>query len=94
MEHGNKGRPEARVVVTLDLEDDLMTIQVQDEGKGISQMPVEPDIRKKIENLEPARGLGLFLIKNLMDQVELNKITEDGHIVRMAIRLENPQPIS
>ncbi|MBW2095961.1 MAG: ATP-binding protein [Deltaproteobacteria bacterium] len=94
MEHGNKGRPEARVVVTLDLEDDLMTIQVKDEGNGITQMPVEPDIRKKIEELEPARGLGLFLMKNLMDQVEFNEVTEQGHIVRMAIRLENPQPIS
>ena len=94
MEHGNKGRPDAKVVITMDLKEDLMTVQVQDEGEGIADMPGDPDIRKKIEKLEPARGLGLFLMKNLMDQVELNEVTEQGHIVRMSIRLENPQPVS
>lgn len=94
MEHGNKGRPEAKVVVTMDLKEDLMTVQVQDEGEGIPEMPGDPDIWKKIEKLEPARGLGLFLMKNLMDQVEFNEVTEQGHIVRMTIRLENPQPKS
>jgi serine/threonine-protein kinase RsbW len=94
MEHGNKGRPEARVVVTLDLENGAIVVQVKDEGNGISEIPADPDIQRKIQELEPARGLGLFLIRNLMDQVELNRITEQGHTVRMTIRLQNPEPMS
>jgi serine/threonine-protein kinase RsbW len=94
MEHGNKGRPEARVVVTLDMVNGSIVVQVKDEGSGIPEIPPDPDIQKKIEELEPARGLGLFLIRHLMDQVEFNKFTEQGHVVRMVIRLENPQPVS
>ena len=92
MEHGNKGRPEARVVMTLQLEDASIVVQVKDEGDGIREIPPDPDIQRKIEELEPARGLGLFLIRHLMDEVELNKMTPDGHVVRMVIRLEEAAP--
>jgi serine/threonine-protein kinase RsbW len=65
---------------------------VKDEGDGIREIPPDPDIQRKIEELEPARGLGLFLIRHLMDEVELNKMTPDGHVVRMVIRLEEAAP--
>jgi serine/threonine-protein kinase RsbW len=92
MEHGNRGRPEAQVVVTLDRVNGAIVVQVKDEGTGIPEIPPDPDIERKIQELEPARGLGLFLIRHLMDQVELNEITEQGHVVRMVIRAENQQP--
>ena len=88
MEHGNKCRAEARVVVSLHLEDGSIVVQVKDEGDGILEIPPDPDIERKIQELEPARGMGLFLIRHLMDEVELNKITKDGHVIRMAIRVE------
>lgn len=86
IEHGNKGRPEARVVVTMNYEDDAFSVSVMDEGDGITDLPKEPEIEKKIEKLEAPRGLGVYLIKQLTDQVEFNA-EGDGHVVRMVIKL-------
>jgi serine/threonine-protein kinase RsbW len=89
MEHGNKGNPDARVIITMDYNEDAIIVSVIDEGTGVQKIPAEPDIRKKIEKLETPRGLGIFLIKQLADKVDLNQMTKDGHVVRMVIRMIN-----
>ena len=87
MEHGNKCHPDKRVIITMNYQDDVFSVTVADEGEGIDELPEEPNIEEKIENLETPRGLGMFLIKNLVDQVEFNKMTNQGHVVRMEIKL-------
>ena len=87
MEHGNRGRPDARVVITMNCSDEDFSVTVQDEGKGIQKLPKLPDIVKKIQNLERPNGLGLYLIQQLVDQVEFNRMTKDGHSVRMVIKM-------
>ena len=88
MMHGNKGRPDARVVVFMNCQGDTIHVSVMDEGDGIKQFPPDPDIEKIIENLDPPIGFGLFLIKKLADQVEFNRI--DGrHVVNMAIKMKS-----
>ena len=89
MEHGNKGAPDARVIITMDYKESAITVSVMDEGTGVEKVPAEPDIIKKIEKLETPRGLGIFLIKQLSDQVDLNQMTKDGHVIRMVIRMAN-----
>ena len=89
MEHGNKGHPDARVIITMDYKENAIIVSVIDEGTGVQKIPAEPDIRKKIEKLEAPRGLGIFLIKQLADKVDLNQMTKDGHVVRMVIRMVN-----
>ena len=88
MEHGNKGRPEARVIVTMKIDNDAFSVAVADEGEGIEALPKDPNIDEKIEGLEAARGIGIFLIRQLVDQVEFNRVRDEGHEVRMVIRLE------
>ena len=87
MEHGNKCHPDKRVIVTMNYQDEVFRVSVVDEGEGIEKVLEEPDIEEKIENLETPRGLGIFLIKNLVDQVEFNKMTNEGHMVRMEIKM-------
>ncbi|MEN8210840.1 MAG: ATP-binding protein, partial [Thermodesulfobacteriota bacterium] len=90
MEHGNKSHPDTRVVVNMQYRDNVFSITVKDHGDGIQKLPdyiENPDINKKIENLQTPRGLGLFLIKQLVDQVEFNKMTDEGHMVRMVLKL-------
>ena len=90
MEHGNLNRPDKRVLVSMNYKDHVFSVSVRDEGEGMRETPEIPeiqDIEKKIESLETPRGLGMFLIKQLVDQVEFNQITEEGHMVRMLIRL-------
>ena len=87
MEHGNKGRPDARVTVSLNCRDNTINVTVSDEGDGITNFPPKPDIEKIIEDLESPAGFGLFLIKQLADQVEFNKEANGGHVVKMAIKM-------
>ena len=89
MEHGNKGRPDARVKVSLNCQDDTLSITVSDEGNGIKEHPPVPDIEKIIEDLESPIGFGLFLIKQLADQVEFNLGADGGHVVKMAIKMNS-----
>ena len=86
-EHGNKCRPDTRVLVTMDFKDDIFSVSVEDEGDGIPELPKDEVVMQKIEELEPPIGLGIYLIKQLVDQVEFNTITNGGHAVRMEIKL-------
>ena len=69
--------------------ENAITVSVMDEGTGVEKIPAQPDIIKKIEKLEAPRGLGIFLIKQLADKVDLNQMTKDGHAIRMVIRMAN-----
>jgi serine/threonine-protein kinase RsbW len=90
MEHGNKNRPDRRVIVNMNYSDNVFSVSVVDQGDGMhetSQDYEETDIEKKVENLQTPRGLGIFLIKQLVDQVEFNQVSEEGHMVRMILKL-------
>ena len=87
IEHGNGGRLDARVIVTMEFENGFFNVSVRDEGNGIKEFPLPPDIMEKIKTREPPRGLGIFLIKELMDQVEFNHVTSEGHEVKMMLKL-------
>jgi len=89
MEHGNKGRNDARVVVTMSFKNGILSVSVKDEGDGISELPQDPDIERKVQKLEPTKGLGVFLIKQLVDRVEFNKMTKGGHEVKMDIKFNH-----
>ena len=87
IQHGNRGRANAKVKIFLDFKDDTINVAVIDEGEGISKFPPKPDITRIIDNIDPPIGIGLFLIKQLADQVEFNQRTDGGHVVRMAIKI-------
>jgi serine/threonine-protein kinase RsbW len=89
MRHGNKGRKDARVSISMNFKNDTINVWVTDEGDGIKDIPPKPDIGRIIDKLDPPIGFGLFLIKNLADQVEFNEITDEGHAVKMAIKIKN-----
>ena len=89
IEHGNRLRSDARVIVTMNFEDEAFTVSVKDEGKGILDLPKKPDIEQKIGKKETPRGLGIYLIRELMDKVEFNAIANGGHVVRMVIKMAN-----
>lgn len=87
MEHGNQGRANAKVTIFMDFKDDIINVAVIDEGNGIREFPPKPDITRIIDNMDPPIGFGLFLIKQLTDQVEFARRTDGGHVVKMAIKI-------
>lgn len=87
VKHGNKGRADARVIVTMQFKEGVFLVSVFDEGEGAKETHKDPDIARIIENLDPPTGFGTFLMRRLMDKVEFVKTANDGHEVRMAIKL-------
>jgi serine/threonine-protein kinase RsbW len=87
MQHGNKWRPEARVVVNMNFRDDTFIVSVMDEGDGMPEVPEYPGIVRIIEEEVPARGLGVFMIQQLVDRAKFNQTTTEGHVVTIEIKL-------
>lgn len=87
VQHGNKGRPDARVVVTMSFRDDVLHVSVLDEGDGFKQPPKNPDIVRIMNNLDPPVGFGVFLMKRLMDEFDYRKLSDHRNEVRMAMKL-------
>ena len=77
IEHGNKGRIEVKVGVQFLLQNDRLAIRVIDRGGVLPHLPhgAQPHIEDKFEDDTP-RGLGLFLIEQLVDGVEMH--SNDG----------------
>ncbi len=88
MQHGNKGRVDAKVIVSMICQNDTIRVCVTDEGDGIKERPPSPDIDKIIETDEILSGFGLFLIERLADQVEYKKSADKGHVVEMALKMK------
>ena len=87
MEHGNKGRADARVIVYLNCHDSVINVSVIDEGDGIKELPPDPDTERIVDELDPPSGYGVFLINQLADKVQFNQMTDEGHAVKMAINM-------
>jgi anti-sigma regulatory factor (Ser/Thr protein kinase) len=83
--YGNGSDPEKRVRVEVDLSADEVALQVYDEGAGFDPTQV-PDPTLP-ENLDGTGGRGIFLIRELMDEVRYN---EPGNCVRLVLRNERP----
>jgi serine/threonine-protein kinase RsbW len=82
MEHGNKGRSEARVVVTLNFNENVLNIYVKDEGDGVHGIPEDMVVQERLEKLDIERGLRFYLMKRLVDQVDFNDRKEEDRVVK------------
>jgi len=84
IEHGNKMDASMKVGIVLKPEEMKLQVTVQDEGNGIGQVKT-PRIEDKIEGRSDSRGWGIFLIRNLVDEVKFESTSEGGNLVRMTV---------
>ncbi|MCB0430742.1 MAG: ATP-binding protein [Flavobacteriales bacterium] len=80
--HGNKCNPTKLVNVNIETSQGAMSVTVEDEGEGFDFNSV-PDPTAP-ENLEKPTGRGIFLMRNLADEVEFSA---DGRRVELTFRL-------
>ena len=78
---GNREDRTKWVEVRAELLDDVIRVWVTDEGAGFNPDSVPEPIRP--EQLDEARGRGLFLIRKLVDSVQFN---EQGNSICMTLR--------
>jgi len=74
MEHGNDNLAHLPVHVLIEAGDECITISVFDHGmvRTVPSSPVEPDLNAKLAGEQHPRGWGLFLIRNMVDELNLN----------------------
>jgi anti-sigma regulatory factor (Ser/Thr protein kinase) len=73
MRHGYRDRREHEILVELHLEDGDLIIQVEDDGVHFSPLQVPPpDITKPI-NERPVGGLGIYMVRQIMDSLDYRR---------------------
>lgn len=82
--HGNKFDKDKNVYLSLLVADDHLKFEVEDEGNGFDSESL-PD-PTAVENLENPGGRGIFLMRNLCDEV---KFTNNGRSVELTFFLNN-----
>ena len=69
IDHGNKKNEEKRVIVTIEKNSEAVSLTVTDEGAGFN--PDELDDPLAEENLLKEVGRGIFIVRSLMDKVDI-----------------------
>ena len=87
IEHGNEMNELLGVVVTLSMDDKSLEVKIRDEGRGVPAGAHIPDIDRKMAGEETPRGMGMFLIQALVDEVEYGQETAGGY-ARLVIHLD------
>ena len=77
IEYGSQGRPEIPVDVVVETTTDAIVVRITDRAlSGAVPTDAEaPDIERKLAGDQKPRGWGLFLIKNMVDSMD---VTSDG----------------
>ena len=89
IKHGNRNDASKRVFVEFgtsmgDVPE--LTIRVRDQGEGFDPEQVANPLDP--ENLLKSSGRGIFLIRNFMDDVQLQRAPEGGMEIRMVKRVQ------
>jgi serine/threonine-protein kinase RsbW len=87
MEHGNKLDEALCVGVILSMGAETLEVKVLDTGGGPKGHAAAPNIDRKMHEEEEARGMGMFLIESLVDEVEWVSSPPSGSYARMVIHL-------
>ena len=88
IEHGNKFDLNTKVGVTLAFDNTALEVTVHDEGNGIDPEKI-PKSRTEPNGFPKRRGYGMFLIKNLVNEMSFTSEPGKGNDVKMIIHLEN-----
>jgi anti-sigma regulatory factor (Ser/Thr protein kinase) len=93
IEHGNHNRAEIPVEVEVLHSGTEIVIAISDSGGGpapAADDQEKPDLARKLEGQQSPRGWGLFLIRNMVDDMD---VTTEGarHTVTLTMRTDAPE---
>ena len=77
IEYGSQGRPDVPVDVVVETTADAIVVRITDRALSgaVPDDAEAPDIERKLAGEQKPRGWGLFLIKNMVDSMD---VTSDG----------------
>ncbi|MGE5364853.1 MAG: ATP-binding protein [Bacteroidota bacterium] len=83
IKHAYKYSPEGNIVLNIKVIDDKLIVSITDEGKDFDPSSIpEPDIRKYYKQ-HKVGGLGIYLMKKLMDEVNYYNLSGNKNQVVM-----------
>jgi anti-sigma regulatory factor (Ser/Thr protein kinase) len=85
MEHGNRYQADLPVAIRVLGADAAVAVRITDQGEPpIPDQPATPDLEAKLAGTQSPRGWGLFLIKNMVDEMD---VIDDvmGHTVELVL---------
>ncbi|MDQ6661132.1 MAG: SpoIIE family protein phosphatase, partial [Chloroflexota bacterium] len=88
MEHGNHYQVDVPVAIQVLASKKALAIRIRDRG-GSKPIPdaTDPDLEAKLAELQTPRGWGLFLIKNMVDDMNITS-DETHHTIELIVYLE------
>jgi serine/threonine-protein kinase RsbW len=90
--HAYKGMEPGDIEVSCSFDEQRLVIRVRDWGRSFVPEDVpEPDVDAPLEE-RSLGGLGLFLIRQCMDEVEFSFEDKDGNELTMTKRLQGAEP--
>ncbi len=82
IEHAYEGADDKDIVVSIDIEGDALSLTIRDFGKKFDLSDYQPpDLDKPSEG-----GYGIYLTRELMDEVEYDTSPPEGTVLRMVKR--------
>jgi PAS domain S-box-containing protein len=90
MEHGNRYDPDVPVKIQVWLLEESLLVRIIDRGGSPPPSPNAtevPDLEAKLAGMQTPRGWGLFLIKNMVDEVRVSG-NPDHHTVELVMFLK------
>lgn len=88
IDHGNAGDPEKTVRLKVVIDAREIRIEVSDEGGGFDPEGLADPLAR--ENLLREVGRGIFIVRHLMDTVDINSVPGHGTTVRITKKLNSP----
>ncbi len=88
IEHGNQNRPELPVQIRVTAAGHELRVSITDQG-GSRPMtePETPDLEAKLQGLQQPRGWGLFLIRNMVDELDTSSDAQH-HTITLTLHLD------
>ena len=88
IEYGSQNDPTIPVDIAVDLDGDDLVVRITDRGlSGPIGATEEPDLERKLAGDQKPRGWGLFLIKHMVDEMEVTP-HGTGQTVTLTLHLE------
>ncbi len=86
IEHSYEGIPNASLDITCDMRGTLLTITMRDTGKSFDPSNVkQPNLKADLSERQIG-GLGLYLMRKLMDEVRYEANSKTGNLLTMTKR--------
>lgn len=87
IEHGNHNDPTLPVDITVRTDDENVEVLVSDNGglRALPDTPELPDLDAKLAGLQRPRGWGLFLVRSMVDAMDV--VADPGDPTRHTARL-------